>query len=290
MECLSTKTVLPEWRESQKAALINLLGDEDAAVYDAVKEKIISAGPTAREWLRPFILSRDPLVRRRSMEITRHFDRQSADDTFLAFCLQHGEDLDLGQGAWRLAQTQYPEINLEAYTALLDQFAADLSARIEVHQRATPLLHAMNDFIFGQLGFAGNEANYYDPDNSFLNRVLDRRIGNPVALSLVYLLLARRLHLPVTGIGLLGHFLCRYQTAAEEIFIDPFNKGKVLTKSDCIHYLVRGNFEVRDAYLAPISSRRLLARVCGNLHQIYVRLGHAESVTRFQRYLVALAR
>jgi regulator of sirC expression with transglutaminase-like and TPR domain len=290
MQTIETKAILPEWRESQKAALINLLGDEDEAVYDAVRDKIISAGPTARTWLRPFFLSGDPLVRRRSMEITRHFDRQSADDTFLAFCLQHGEDLDLEQGAWRLAQTQYPDINVEAYTALLDQFAAELSTRIEPHHRATPLLNAMNEFVFGQLAFAGNEANYYDPDNSYLNRVLDRRTGNPIALSLVYLLLARRLRLPVTGIGLPGHFLCRYQSASDEIFIDAFNKGKLLTKSDCIHYLARGNFDVRDAYLAPISSRRLLARVCGNLHQIYVRLGHAESVTRFQRYLVALAR
>ena len=290
METVNTNNVLPEWRESQKVALINLLGDEDAAIYDAVKDKIISAGPSARDWLRPFILSGDPLVRRRSMEITRHFDRQSADDTFLAFCLQHGEDLDLEQGAWRLAQTQYPDINLEAYTALLDHFADELRPRVERHQRATPLLHALNEYLFGVLGFTGNESNYYDPDNSYLNRVLDRRTGNPIALSLVYLLLARRLQLPIVGIGLPGHFLCRYQDASEPTFIDAFNQGKLLTKSDCINYLVRGNFEVRDAYLAPISTRRILARVCGNLHQIYVRLGHAESVTRFQRYLVALAR
>jgi regulator of sirC expression with transglutaminase-like and TPR domain len=104
------------------------------------------------------------------------------------------------------------------------------------------------------------------------------------------MLLARRLHLPVTGIGLPGHFLCRYQSASDEVYIDAFNRGKLLSKGDCIHYLVRGNYDLREEYLTPISPRRMLARICGNLHQIYNRLGQKDEVNRFQRYLVALSR
>ncbi|MBE0540655.1 MAG: hypothetical protein IH623_04630 [Verrucomicrobia bacterium] len=290
MQPATTNTANPELGASQRAALINLLGDEDPSVYDAVRDRILTAGESSREWLRPCTLSSDPLRRRRASEIIRHFDRQLADNRFVEFCLKHGEDLDLESGVWLMAQTQYPEINVEAYAALLDSFAGELRQRLRPYHRAHPLLTHFNDYLFGQLGFAGNEEDYYDPDNSYLNCVLDRRTGNPINLCLVYLLLARRLRLPISGIGLPGHFLCRYQSASEELFIDAFNRGKLMTKADCVHYLVRGNYDLREEYLSPVRPRRILSRICGNLHHIYVRLGHAEDVTRFQRYLVALAR
>jgi regulator of sirC expression with transglutaminase-like and TPR domain len=286
------QTILPAegLPETRKAALIQLLGDDDPGVYQAVREKILSLGDSSRQWLRPHTLSRDPLIRRHSQEIIRHFDRLEADNRFLAFCLQRGADLDLEQGAWLLAQTQYPDTNVEAYTALLDAFAAELRQRLPVQARAQSLLTVINDYLFTELAFTGNEQNYYDPDNSYLNRVLDRRTGNPINLCAVYLLLARRLQLPVTGIALPGHFLCRYQTATEEIYIDAFDKGKLMTKADCVHYLVRGNYDLRDEYLSPVNSRRILTRICGNLHQINLRLKAEEEMTRFQRYLIALGR
>ena len=101
--------------QSQGRALLNLLTDEDPAVYRPVREKIISCGPRAAEWLRPHTMSNDPALRRRAQEIVLHFDRQAADDHFLAFCLRHGEELDLEQGALTLAQTRYPSVNPEAY-------------------------------------------------------------------------------------------------------------------------------------------------------------------------------
>lgn len=276
--------------ERQRLALIKLLGDEDPAVHETVREKIIACGETACHWLRPHTLSDDPLVRRQAQGIIRHFEKVRADNQFLGFCLQHGEDLDLEQGAWLLARTQFPEINVEAYRAVLDGFADELRERVSTANRSSSLLLRVNEHLFRRLRFHGNSENYYDPDNSYLNRVLDRRTGNPIALCLFYLLVARRLHLPIVGIGLPGHFLCRYQTLSDEIYVDAFNRGKLMTKADCIHYLVRGNYDLRDEYLAPVSPRRLLTRICGNLHQIYLRAERNEEVTRFQRYLVALAR
>src|SRR5205807_1185441 len=110
----------------------------------------------------------------------------------------------LEQGLWLLAQTEYPEINVEAYQALLDTFASEVAERLEPGGEPKALLGKLNDYIFGELRFAGNEENYYDPENSYLNRVVDRRTGNPINLCVVYLLLARRLRLPVAGIGLPG--------------------------------------------------------------------------------------
>jgi regulator of sirC expression with transglutaminase-like and TPR domain len=284
-------TTLPEALSvSQRAALLKLLADEDPAIFQAVREKIVACGPSAVEWLRPHTLSRDPALRRRVQELVHQFDRQAADDRFLAFCLQHGEDFDLEAGAWLLAQTQHPDINVDGYRALLDSFAHDLKERLGVGSGPEKTLATVNHYLFTELGFAGNEDNYYDPDNSYLNRVIDRRTGNPINLCLVYILVARRLRLPVAGIGLPGHFICRYQSSSVEVYIDAFNHGRLLTKADCIQYLLQGNYNVRDDHLAPVTPRRLLLRVCGNLHQIYIHLDQDDTATRVQRYLVALAR
>ena len=276
--------------ERERAALISLLTDEDAAIYRVVRDKILSCGPGAIEWLKPHTLSSDPVLRRRAQEITQHFAREKADDRFLAFCLSEGNDLNLEQGAWLLAQTQYPDINIEAYQALFDSYAGELLERVDLRADADQLLAAFNNYVFEVLHFKGNEQNYYDPENSYLNRVVDRRKGNPINLCLVYLMLARRLRLPLAGIGLPGHFICRFQTPTEEYYIDVFNHGKLWTKANCIQYLVFRNYTVQDSYLTPVSSRRMLMRICGNLHQVYHHLGMTGEATRLQRYLIALAK
>ncbi len=277
-------------QDSQRDALISLLTDEDASVYQAVRGKFLSLGVVTRDWLHPHALSNNPLLRRRAQEIIRHFDLQTADDRFLTFCLKRGEDFDLEEAAWLLAQTQFPDINVEAYQALLDSHVAELRPRVQLYKRANQMLGQINDYLFNELSFAGDEKNYYNPDNSYLNRVLDRRTGNPITLCLLYLLMARRLHLPVVGIGLPGHFICRYQSASDEVYIDAFNHGRLLSKTDCIHYLIRGNYDVKDDYLSPVSSRRLFHRICTNLHQIYLHLESTDEARRIQRYMVALAR
>jgi regulator of sirC expression with transglutaminase-like and TPR domain len=229
-------------------------------------------------------------LRRRAQQIVLHFDRQAADDQFLAFCLRHGEEFDLEQAAWLFAQTQYPLINVEAYQAVLDGYADELRSRLDSSADPKLILAALNRYLFGEQGFTGNEQNYYDPENSYLNRVMDRRTGNPISLCLIYILLARRLRLPVAGIGLPGHCICRYQSTAAEVYFDPFNRGRFLTKADCVQYLANANCSRRDEYLAPLSSRRFLLRICSNLHQVYQREEQPVEAMRLQRYLVALAR
>ena len=276
--------------ESQIAALISLLGDEDTTVYSTVREKLVSYGTTAMGWLRPYLLSNDPVLRRRAKEIVDHFGKRDADNEFLSFCLRQGEEFDIEQGVLLLAQTQYPGINKAAYVALLDSFASDLREQIDPDGEADQVLATINDYLFRQLGFVGNEENYYDPDNSYLNRVLDRRTGNPISLAIVYLFVGRRLKLPMTGIGLPGHFICRYQTSKTEVYLDAFNRGKILTKADCIKYLVHTKHSLQEGHLAPVSARRILLRICANLHQIYAQIEAIEQTGRLQRYLVALAK
>jgi regulator of sirC expression with transglutaminase-like and TPR domain len=276
--------------EGQRTALLTLLTDDDPAIYQIIRSKIIEQGQPARDWLRSHTLSSDPVLRRRAQEIVDHFERGSADNRFLAFCLTSGEDFDLEQAVWLLCQTQYPNINALAYSALFDSYAADLRTRVDFGAPADRMLATINYFLFTDLGFTGNEKDYSDPDNSYLNRVMDRRTGNPISLSIVYLAVARRLRLPVTGIGMPGHFICRFQTSRGEVFIDPFRKGKLMTKGDCIKFLIQSGHAFHDGFLASVTPRRMLLRVCSNLHHIYSSLSHAEETVRFQRYIVALSK
>jgi regulator of sirC expression with transglutaminase-like and TPR domain len=276
--------------EGQRAALISLLADEDAGVHQTVRTKLLSFGEQVIDWLRPYTLSNEPLLRRRAQEIINVFGRKNADERFMSFCGSRGEDLPLEEGAWLLACTQYPDINVTAYEALLDAFAAVLRARIDFSGNVDQVIGTINNYLFTELEFTPNEANYYDPENSFLNRVIDNRTGNPISLCTIYLLLARRLKLPITGIGLPGHFVCRYQTSTAEVYIDAFNRGKLLTKADCIKYLLHTHHGLEEGYLAPVTPRRMLLRMCANLHQIYLHNEQADETARFQRYLVALAK
>jgi regulator of sirC expression with transglutaminase-like and TPR domain len=276
--------------ERQRAALMTLLGDDDPKVYQLVRTKILSFGPTACDWLRPHTLSSDPIVRRRCQEIVNRLARSRGDDQFLDFCLHHGEEFDLEKAVFLLARTQYPEVNAEAYQALFDHWADELRGRLDLRAPAEAILRGLNDYFFHVLRFRG-EAFYGDnPENGYLSRVVDRRAGNPISLCAIYLLVARRLRLPVAGIGLPGHFICRYQSSTGEVYVDVFRRGRFWTKAECVRFLLQHSQALQEGYLAPVTPRRMVLRMCANLHQTYSQLEMTEEVTRLQRYLVALAR
>lgn len=281
-----------EWKleEKHKKALISLLADDDTRVYHTVRETILSYGPASSHWMREHVLSNDPILRRRASEIVNYFARQDADTQFLAFCLNQGEDSDLEKGALLLARTQYPSINPEAYSALLDDFAGELRERLDLSAPAEQVLRIINDYLFDELHFTGDDQNFCDPQNIYFNVLLDRRVGNPLNLSLLYLLIARRLRLPIVGVGLPGDFLCRYQSSRTEIYVDVFHGGRLMTKADCVKQVLQLRQRFDESSLAPVSARRILLRLCAQLHQIYNQQKAPSQIERLQRYLVALAK
>ena len=280
----------PPATDQQRSALIKLLGDEDPTVYQAVRNKIISMGSDTQLWLKPCQVSSDATLRRHALEIVRHFDRELSDTRFMAYCLQDETLIDLEKGALLMAQTAYPEINPAAYSAILDQLAGELREWLAASDPQERMLVRVNQFLFEEKGFTGNMENYYDPENTFINRVLDRRTGNPVGLCMIYVLLMQRLGFSVCGVGLPGHSVCRFLDGTEEVYVDAFNLGKLLTRHDCIEHLKRCKHELRDEYLEPMTARRMLARMCGNLEQIYTELKRDADASRVQRYLFALTR
>lgn len=276
--------------DSERAALLTLLADDDPVVTEGVRARLVSLGPEVTAWLEPHRLSDHPTLRRHAREVLDHFARIEADTRFLAYCLAHGEDLDLEEGVLLLAATRYPDLNPAAYRALLDQYAGDIAEQVHGVGRGVEMLEVINRVLFRELGFSGNHGDYYALENNYFNRVLDRRLGNPINLCAVYWLIARRLRLPVVGVGMPSHFLCRYQTLSESFFVDAFNHGRVLTRAHCVAYLQGAGYGFQESFLAPSSPRETLQRMCSNLHQIHARGQRADEIARFQRYLIALSK
>ena len=281
---------LPALSDNQRRALISLLVDDDPAIYEIVRSKLLSYGPPAVQWLRPHTLSSDPRMRRRAQEIVLHHARLGAEARFLEFCQRKGEELDLEHGAGLLAQTRYPNSSPEGYSALYDAWADELESRLDRQASPEEQLATIAWYLFDELGFSGNDEYGADPDSCYLNRVVDKRSGNPIGLSVIYLFVTRRLRLPIRGIGLPGHFVCRYQSSTKELFIDCYRRGVLLSKGDCIKYLLQSSFGFADGHLSPVSPRKILLRMCSNLVNTYAHLDMVEEASRAQRYVLALSR
>jgi regulator of sirC expression with transglutaminase-like and TPR domain len=290
MEATLSKPRSDPFTAGEKQALVKLLVDDDPEVYRAIRGEIVSRGRPAAEWMRSYSLCSDPALRRRSQEIVRHFDRGEADREFLEFCQRNGEDLDLEFGCWLLARTRHPEINIEGYRAVIDSFAGALLDIIDFGAEPEGMLADINDFLFRRERFQGCNRDKATPGDGYLNQVVNERRGDDLNLGLIYLFVCQRLGLPVAGIGMPGHFLCRFQTLREEIYVDSFHKGRLLTKNACIRFLRETGRRYDERFLAPISPRQTLLRVCSNLHQVHARHGMTEERDRIQRHIIALSR
>ncbi len=180
--------------------------------------------------------------------------------------------IDLAEAALLIAQTEYPALDPPAELARLDRLAAQL----EIDSAAPPLTHiqSLNELIFEKEKFSGNEVEYDDPDNSYLNRVLDRKMGLPITLSLVYTEVARRRGLPIVGVGFPGHFFVKYLNPPDEILIDPYHRGAIMTSEDCQAVLETQfgkDAKFDPAYLQASTPKQILARMLNNLKGSYFR-------------------
>ena len=143
--------------------------------------------------------------------------------------------LPLDEAALAIAAEEYPGLDPAAHLAELDRLAGRVRALAPGPGRAAATLQALRQVLFEEAGFRANEKSYYDPRNSYLNEVLDRRLGIPISLSLVFMEVARRAGLDLDGVGFPGHFLVKLAPqAGPEVFIDPYNGGELLTAAECL--------------------------------------------------------
>lgn len=185
---------------------------------------------------------------------------------------QPDEQINLERAALYLAQEEYPQLDVEAYLNALDTMASEVEERLPAESYPLRIIQTINRYLYDDLGFAGNTADYYDPRNSYINDVIDRRTGIPITLSLVYLAIARRLDFPMVGVGMPGHFLIRPAVAEMEVFVDAFHGGEVMFPQDCQERLSQlyGPVEMSPRFLAAVTPRQFLGRMLTNLKVIYL--------------------
>lgn len=180
--------------------------------------------------------------------------------------------VDLAEAALLVARDHYPSLEVETYLKELDRIAAYTAPRVPSAESPSYQVDRLATVLHQSFGFSGNVDNYYDERNSYLNEVLDRRVGIPITLSIVYHSVAERLGIPLAGVNFPGHFLlCHVQ--APEIILDPFHGGQRLALSDCVHLLhsVFGRpTPLRAEYLHPMTPRQVILRLLNNLKHIYV--------------------
>jgi regulator of sirC expression with transglutaminase-like and TPR domain len=183
------------------------------------------------------------------------------------------EKIDLIRAALVIARTEYPNLDIEVYAARMEELARRVAAQAsDLNPQRT--LAALNKVLFEEVQLRGNRDDYYDPRNSFLNDVLDRGLGIPITLSIVYMEVARRVGFHLSGVGMPGHFLLKhYGEDGQEMLIDCFNRGDIVSRQDCqsrLDEIYSGEMTLRPEFLHPISRRQILTRMLNNLKTVYL--------------------
>jgi regulator of sirC expression with transglutaminase-like and TPR domain len=199
-----------------------------------------------------------------------------ARDAFTRLLQTPEPELDLAEAALLIAAEEYPDLRPAVYLNQLARMSMELKQRIRTEVVPQRVVERANTYFFDELHFKGNREEYYDPRNSFLNEVMDRRVGIPITLAVLYVSVGERAGLPVRGVGMPGHFLVKYAPASTgEVFIDAFN-GRSLTREECAKMLEEmygGTVKMRPALLEPSTKRQILARILNNLKSLYLSRG-----------------
>lgn len=196
----------------------------------------------------------------------------SARERFVAIAHLSDREIDLAEAALVIAAEEQPGLDPRPWLRHLEDMAGWLLPRVQGARDDFQRLEHMTEFLFGEVGLRGNAEDYYDPRNSFLDQVLDRRLGIPITLAVVCIEVGRRVGVPLDGVGFPGHFLLRH-TRHPQILLDPFEGGRLLTVEDCQEILKRvsgGRIEFEPRLLRPVGRRHILVRILNNLRGVYV--------------------
>jgi regulator of sirC expression with transglutaminase-like and TPR domain len=184
------------------------------------------------------------------------------------------ERVDLLRAALTFSRIDEPALDVERYARRADELAARVAAKIDDPDDPVQIIAALNDVLFREEVFRGNTVDYYSPRNSFLHHVLDRRLGIPITLALVYMEVARRVGFQLFGVGMPGHFLLKhYDVDGHSILIDAFERGSIVTEDDCrqkLDSIYSGQVALQPEFLLPVTRRQMLTRMLNNLRSIYL--------------------
>lgn len=262
-------------------ALLRLLEDSNPEIAHEAARLLVLFGAEALPALQEFADHNPTLATR----LTARIEAQLLEKEWIALARQP----DAEKAALLVARWLDPLSDPEHLKRQLDALAAPLEGAIpseanRMGYRRDAL--ALRDWLANTKRFRGNRADYYAPHNSLLPYVLERRLGIPLSLSMIYLFVARRLGAPLHPIAMPSHFIVRYGTAADGIFIDPYNQGSLMTANDCRRWFIRHGGLWRNSYLNPVSDYLVVSRMLHNLAYAYEQRGnpaaHAQTIEYLQ--------
>ena len=272
-------------------ALITLLDDPDEVIYSQVKDRFVILGPPAiphleTAWENSF----DAIMQKRIEIIIHTIQFEILQKALKKWALEEQEDLL--KGILILSRYQYPDLNETKIRKDLGQIKQDVWLELNDDLTAIEKVKVLNHILFEVHQFSGNITNYHAPQNSFINNVLESKKGNPLMLSVLYMLICKELNIPIYGINLPQHFVLAYlndyanlidvnnKTLSNNIlfYINPFSKGLIFNQKDIDQFLKQLNLEAEAKYYIPCSNIEIVKRSLNNLIFSYEKLGYLEKV------------
>lgn len=253
----------PDAIQARLRALETLLDDTSPAVRAAVLAELKTIGEPAIEFLRALAKGENRQIGTFAIDYLRELNVTEPVAEFIAFIRSQRYDLETGM--LLMARTAYPELDMVALCRELDRIAARCRELVSPRMAPRDQCRILNRVLFHENRIGGDLDTYADPRNSFINQVLARKRGIPISLSVLYLLIAERIGLPLEPVGLPGHFIVGCYAEDPPFFIDPFYQGAFRTPDDIFQMLRQNNVVPRASDLAPASIREVLIRSCRNL-------------------------
>lgn len=277
-------------RKDEIKALISLLDDEDHYVFEHVGQKIISLGESIipfleHEWENNF----NPNVQRRIEELIHVVQFDLLKDRLQEWASHDGEDLL--EGLWLVCTYQYPDLELEQLKQELEQVYYDVWLEFKKDLEPIEQVAILNNVIFGKHKLSANTKNFHAPGNSMLNVVLESRRGNPISLCVIYMLIAKRLKMPVYGVNLPNLFVLIYKTpeGEDDFYINAFNRGIIFTREDLDNYVAHLKLEPLEIFYQPCEHKSIVKRVLRNLVVCFEKLGDADKVEEITQLIEVLS-
>jgi regulator of sirC expression with transglutaminase-like and TPR domain len=250
--------------QRQREALLSLLRDDDPQTLALVKAQLIAGGSKMLGELRKLEEVADPISSFHIRLVIAAIQEHGAEADFALFCRRFGEHGDLEAAAWQLGAVLLPGEDFEKSRAQLNEWGAEVRRRLVKTVTALDRVETLAEYLNLEQRLRGNDDDYYNLRNSLLPSVIEIRLGIPISLSLVYLLVGQRAGLPIEGIALPGHFIVRH----EDIFFDPFHGGQRVGLDECRALLEQQNLVLLPQHLKPATPRQMFIRMLTNLYFI----------------------
>lgn len=271
--------------DNELKALISLLDDEDQEVVAHVEQRIRQMGGQMiplleSEWEGSF----NPNLQKRIEEIIHDLQYESVLDRMRDW--KNGGAMDLLEGLWIVATYQYPDLSLDRLKEEVEQLFYDVWVDFKIDMHPDEQIKAMNTAFFSKLKFAPNTKHFHSPANSMINQVLESRRGNPITLCVLYMLIAKRLNLPVYGVNLPNLFVLTYKNSSGvQFYINVFNRGLVFTTKDIDQYIDQLNIKRLDTFYQPCTNADIVRRVLRNLTLAFEKTGDSDRVREVEQIL-----